>query len=431
MSNGSTYDVRHHGQNPLNFLLGESSEEPRTEREIPPYQTSQPSTPTTLSPHNPQPPQPHPPSTRSRFLPNIATHRTTAALLSTTSTTSATSALSYRMGLHTDHVAAFLVLVASSSPVLGVDLGKIQAITASSAFDDFARSQSAYSAASSWYTDRLSHDAAEGSRAPYVACAGYKQGRHALTSLETAFTKSAVHRVSNTEADGSCFIVTALPSSATAVIRAPEDFDLLSAAPLLPSLKLATSLLDHGPDTSPRLGAADDFDLSDHSAPLRSTYGEGMTLDNVHGLSVRLSPGVLTAGGGESFAEAFLRDWHADLTSESVNMRRASFWSDSDADRSEYDVTRVREWSRAAAVVDGLASKSARTVGEICGFGKLKLRHVADDLVLVEGKHDFDGWAVDGMFCWGEDIFGSIVTVFLHYFRYFCETLSSFVGELP
>ncbi|CAB1102948.1 unnamed protein product [Ectocarpus sp. CCAP 1310/34] len=137
--------------------------------------------------------------------------------------------------------------------------------------------------------------------------------------------------------------VAALPSSATAVIRAPEDFDLLSVVPLLSSLKLATSLLDHGPDTSPRLGAADNLDLSDHSAPLRSTYGEG------------------------------------------VNMRRASFWSDSDADRSEYDVTRVREWSRAAAVVDGLASKSARTVGEICGFGKLKLRHVADDLVLVEG----------------------------------------------
>ncbi|CAM9779304.1 unnamed protein product [Ectocarpus sp. 4 AP-2014] len=288
------------------------------------------------------------------------------------------------MGLHADRVAAFLMLVASSSPVLGVDLGKIQAITASSAFADFARSQSAYSAASSWYTDRLSYDAAEGSRAPYVACADYKQGRHALASLETAFTKSAIHRVSNTGADGTCFIVTASPSSATAVIRAPEDFDLVSAAPLLPSLKLATSLLDHGPDTSPRLGAADDLD---HSAPLRSTYGEGMTLDNVHGLSVRLSPGVLTGGGGESFAEAFLRDWHADLTSESVNMRRASFWSDSDADRSEYDVTRVREWSRAAAVVDGLASKSARTVGEICGFGTLKLRHVADDLVLVEGMN--------------------------------------------
>ncbi|CAM9625709.1 unnamed protein product, partial [Ectocarpus fasciculatus] len=274
----------------------------------------------------------------------------------------------------------------STTAVLAVDLGKIQTITASSAFDDFARSQSAYSAASKWHADRLSNDAAEGSRAPYVACADYKQGRHALTSLETAFTKSAVHRVSNTEADGSCFIVTAFPSSATAMIRAPDDFALLSAAPLLPSLKLATSLLDHGPDTSPHPpGAADDFGLSDHSAPLRSTYGEGMTLDSVHGLSVRLSPGVLTAGGGESFAEDFLRDWHADLTSESVNMRRASFWSDSDADRSEYDVTRVREWSRAAAVVDGLASKRARTVGEICRFGKLRLQQVDDDLLFVEG----------------------------------------------
>ncbi|CAM9167076.1 unnamed protein product [Ectocarpus fasciculatus] len=280
------------------------------------------------------------------------------------------------------------MLVASSlSAVLGVDLGKIQTITASSAFDDFARSQSAYSAASRWHIERLSHDAADGSRAPYVACADYKQGRHALTSLETAFAKSSVHRVSNTEADGSCFIVTTSPSSAAAMIRAPEDFALLSAAPLLPSLKLATSLLDHEPDTSPHLGATDDFGFSDHSVPLQSTYGERVTLDNVHGLSVRLSPGVLTAGGGESFAEAFLRDWHADLTSKSVNMRRAIFWSDSEADRSEYDVTRVREWSRAAAVVDGLASKRARTVGEICGFGKLRLRHVDDDLVLVEGMN--------------------------------------------
>ncbi|CBN75410.1 subtilisin-like serine peptidase [Ectocarpus siliculosus] len=232
------------------------------------------------------------------------------------------------MGLRADHVAAIL-LVASPSAVIGVDLGKIQTITASSAFDDFARSQSAYSAASKWHTKRLAH-APEGSRAPYIACADYKQGRHAMTSLETAFTESAVHRVSNTETDGSCFIVTALPSSATAMISAPEDFALLSAAPFLPSLKLATRLLDHGPDTSPHVGAADDFNLSDLSAPLRSTYGE---------------------------------------------------------DRSQYDVTRVREWSRAAAVVDSLASKRAQTFGEICGFGKLSLRHVADDLLLVEGMN--------------------------------------------
>ncbi|CAN0345646.1 unnamed protein product [Pylaiella littoralis] len=137
-------------------------------------------------------------------------------------------------------------------------------------------------------------------------------------------------------------------------------------------MKLATSLLDHGSDTA------------DHPAKLRSTYGDGMVLGNVRGLSVRLSPGTLPAAS-QSLAVNFIRDWHAQLMSESLDLETVSFWSDPDADRSVQDKMRVREWSRAAAVVEGLASKHDRPVGEICNLKRLRMRHIGDDLLSVEG----------------------------------------------
>ncbi|CAN0408422.1 unnamed protein product, partial [Hapterophycus canaliculatus] len=112
--------------------------------------------------------------------------------------------------------------------------------------DDFAGSQSAYAAASHWYTERLLRDGSDGSRSPYIVCADYNEGRDALASLQDAFSAFAVHRLSNNEADGSCFIVTASPAAGTALIDAPEELSLLGAAPFLPSLKFSSGLLDHG-----------------------------------------------------------------------------------------------------------------------------------------------------------------------------------------
>ncbi|CAN0337604.1 unnamed protein product, partial [Scytosiphon promiscuus] len=84
----------------------------------------------------------------------------------------------------------------------------------SSVSDDFAGSQAAYAAGCDWHSQRL---LAQGSRAPYIVCADYREGRKALTSLENTFSASAVQRVANSEADGSCFIVTASPAAETAL----------------------------------------------------------------------------------------------------------------------------------------------------------------------------------------------------------------------
>ena len=262
------------------------------------------------------------------------------------------------------------------APLLAIDLEKIHQITVSSASADFATENTAgYDAASKWYGERLRRDAARDSRAPYIVCAEYNDGRQALTSLESNFGKSAIHRVSNSETNGSCFIVTASPSAATDMLSAPEALSLLSAGPFLPSMKLASGLLDHGSD------------VSDRSGRLRSTYGEHVSPDNVRGFHVRLSPGVLPANAGESVTGNFVRSWHDDLM-QTVSVSGMSFWTDPDLDRSVLDKTRAREWSRAATVVDGLASKHSQSVGEICKLGKLRVHHAGDDLLLVEGEHD-------------------------------------------
>ena len=266
---------------------------------------------------------------------------------------------------------AFVLLLA---PLLAVDLEKIRKITLSSASTDFAAENSdGYDAASKWYGERLRRDAAGDSRAPYIVCAEYNDGRQALNSLETTFGKSAIHCVSNSETDGSCFIVTASSSAATDMLSAPESFSLLSAGPFLPSMKLASSLLDHGSD------------VSDRPERLRSTYGEHVSPGNIRGLSVRLSPSILPANAVESIARDFVRGWHGDLM-QTVSVQGTSYWSDPGMDRIVLDQTRVREWSRAATVVDDLASKQGRRVGEICKLGKLRMHHAGDDVLLVEGE---------------------------------------------
>lgn len=269
--------------------------------------------------------------------------------------------------------AGFLLLLTATKAA--VDLSKVQQILVSSVSADFADDSAAYTAASNWYGERLVDDAGgHGFKAPYIGCAEYGEGRHALASLENTFGKSAIHRVSNSKAGGSCFIMTASPAVAAPMLAAPETFGLLDAGTFLPSMKLATGLLDHGQNPSI------------HSGRLQSTYGKSMTPDNkIRGLSVRLSPGTLPVAD-PSRAVDFISDWHAYLMSDNVGMQATNFWSDPDADRSSQDKTRVREWSRAAAVVEGLASKHRRPVGEICNLGEIRMRHVGDDLLLVEGK---------------------------------------------
>lgn len=255
---------------------------------------------------------------------------------------------------------AFVIL----KPLQAVDLEKIRKIVDSSASDDFTRTD-AYTAASAWNEERLVGEAAESTRAPYVACADYVEGPSALASLESSFGGSNIQRVSNSQVDGSCFIVTASPLAASAMLSAPGDFNLVSAGSFLPSLKLAKGLLDHGSD------------VSDSSERLRTSYGETMDLGNIYGLHVRLSPGVLPMAD-ESSVRAFVRGWYDEIM-QTVSTQSMSFWSDPNLDRSMQDAIR-------ATVVDNLASTHGRSVGEICNLRKLGMRYIGDDLLVVEGE---------------------------------------------
>eukprot|EP00752_Nemacystus_decipiens_P005062 g4596.t1 len=263
-----------------------------------------------------------------------------------------------------------LVTLTLLAGVLAVDLEKIQKIAATSASADFTRAD-AYIAASVWHNERLLRHEAEGTRAPYVACTDYSGGRRAVVSLESSFGKSNVRGISNSEEDGACFIVTASPSAALDMLSDPAAFDLLSAGSFLPPLKLATGLLDHGDD------------ISDGPERLRTSYGDAANLDNVNGFHVRLSPGILSVGD-ESRSRAFVSDWQSQIM-QIESVKSMSFWSDPSFDRAIQDKVRVKEWSRAATVVDSLASKHGRPVGQICNLGELQMRHVGDDLLLVEG----------------------------------------------
>ena len=164
-----------------------------------------------------------------------------------------------------------------------VNFEKIQKITVSPASTDFATENAAgCDAASKWCGERLRSDAAWDSKTPYGASFVPSTATVARPSNPWKnFGKSAIFRVSNSETDESCFIVMTSPFAATGMLSAPETSSILVAGPFLPSLKLASDLVDHGAD------------VSDCSSRLRYTYGEHVTPDNVRGLSVRLSPGIL------------------------------------------------------------------------------------------------------------------------------------------
>ena len=75
-----------------------------------------------------------------------------------------------------------------------------------------------------------------------------------------------------------------------------------------------------------------------------------------------------------------------DLMSTDFDMNASNYWSDTEGShpggRGAY---LAREWSRAASVVHGLASDRQRPVGSVCGYNRIKLIQVDNDLILVEG----------------------------------------------
>lgn len=270
-------------------------------------------------------------------------------------------------------------------------LDLVREITASTASADFADNNVAYNAASEWYSNKLQVMNVD-TKASYLACAEYNRGHEAVTSLREYYSASAVQPVINTKERGSCFLVAASARDAIGMLTDPGRFSLVSAGPLVPTLKIAPGMLEH------QTMSADS--IADSSGPidvpatrLRTTHGERMQLPNVRGLSVRLAPGVLPVDD-QPEASTTLHSWLAEIMSEDFDMFSTNFWSDPAAPGGpsghvadhEEGLIRIREWTRAAEVVHTLAEKHGKSPGEVCRLGGTSLHHVDDDLFVVEGE---------------------------------------------
>ncbi|CAN0370681.1 unnamed protein product, partial [Laminaria digitata] len=276
--------------------------------------------------------------------------------------------------------AALLLLVApavakGSSRWPRPPLALVKQVLVSTAHQEFDN-DAAFQAATEWHGARLLEDPSR--QAPHLACAEYSKGSRALRKLEAHLPKRAIRKVSNHKLHGTCFIATASAPVAVSMRNHLGDYDLTSFGPIPASLKLAPELLDHdGPPL-------------DGEERLATTHGKRMRFENVAGLDVAMSPGVLAS---REAADAFIVDLIGGLMSGAMDLHRNNFWSDADDAGGDYvsrppGAVRAREWKRAAGVVhelSGNAGGGGPTPGEVCSWGGLSIRYVGSDTLFITG----------------------------------------------
>lgn len=273
-------------------------------------------------------------------------------------------------------------------------LGQIGRVTLTTALEDFDNSDRAFGAAIAWHRDRLSE--APDRRAPHFACAEYGEGKRAMNKLEELVSKTALRRISNGMDHGTCFVVTMSFSQAAAASQHLQAYGLASFGPVPSVLKIAPGLLNHG-------GLEFEGGDEQQQQRLTTTHGNRLRFENVAGLEVSLSPGVLPAQDGK--AGAFISDLIEALMLASADLHGQNFWSDrayldgegegSSSGGSAHDLlagpagaVRRREWARAAAVVHELSSDvGGPTPGDVCSWGTLKIHHADSDVLMVKGEN--------------------------------------------
>lgn len=250
-----------------------------------------------------------------------------------------------------------------------------QKVTISTAEQDFIKHDGLFAAALDWDVKRLKE---AGRTSSYLACAKYVNGREAFSNLGKFLGAHSVHRLSNSPAQGTCFIASASPVEAAEI---SEDLALkrLNQFILWPSvLKLSPGLLDH---------EAEPFG----SASLSTTHGKRMRLSNVRGLEVELSPGFLESHPSPSSFVARLRER---LTSNSLSLYDTSFWTGDKRFETRHDhhfgsspgvERRARDWKAAADLVHSMKSQEghARSPGEVCSWNKLTMQQSSGSLILT------------------------------------------------
>ena len=103
--------------------------------------------------------------------------------------------------------------------------------------------------------------------------------------MQESLSPEAVRLVAHSSAHGACFFVAASHDEARALSDNPY-FGLNSISPFPSALKVAPGVLEHGVS----------LDQSSQSpGRLATTHGQSMHMDNVNGLNLELSPGMLPA----------------------------------------------------------------------------------------------------------------------------------------
>lgn len=253
-------------------------------------------------------------------------------------------------------------------------LAMMKEIFISTATEDFDGYSAAFDGAISWYGERLYQS---GSSGAHIACAEYGDGLQARSSLEDFLSPASARLLSSHKEHGACFIVTASSAQATILTTHPGAYGLNLFFPLPSVLKLAPGLLDHGTSNA------------GESERLRTTYGDRVKVtNNVHGLSVSLSPGVLTAVGASK--EDFNTTLRRSLMSSSVDLHATNFWSDPGMLNTHKTrpggAWRADEWTRAADVVHRLSFTESLSPGEICFWDSVVLHYNSDDHFMLTGN---------------------------------------------
>lgn len=282
--------------------------------------------------------------------------------------------------LHTNQLLAVACVVALADTITAAGahaktpLKLLESVHLSTVGEDFRGDSAAFSHAIAWHENHLYRSRSPGA---HIACAEYGSSLPARSRLVELLAVGCVRPLSNHKEHGACFIVTASPEQAAELRETPAAYGLRLFFPLPSVAKVAPGLLDHG--------NSDAKDLE----RLQTTYGDRVRItNNVHGLSLGLSPGVLPSQDVGSVHQ-WTSNLRSRLMSDSVNLHAANFWSDPAMlefhEASPEGALRAREWTRAADVVHQLSSKDGPSPAQICSWHGIGIHHISDDHVIITG----------------------------------------------
>lgn len=329
-------------------------------------------------------------------------------------------------------LALSLLLLAVAAPTVAKEtrpsLGQITRMMLTTAQQDFD-SDDAFGAATAWHRHRLLDS--PNRKASHFACADYGGGKQAMKKLEELLSKTALRRISNDKDHGTCFFATASCSQAAAVSQDLEAYGLTSFGPVSSPLKLAPGLLHHrGVELE---GEGEQL----QQQRLTTTHGNRLRFENIVGLEVLLSPGVLPTH--DNNAGAFISDLIEGLMSTSTDLHGSNFWSDPsllDGDitgllAGPASAVRRREWTRAAAVVHELSTAAGSTPGDVCSWGDLKVHHAGSDVLMIKGESRVRTYCCAAGALPDRKRQNVVETQFLTNYLVLCTILSIFVFKVP